>query len=144
RMAERVVGLACHAGEVGIGKRAADERRDDLAGGLGVRLAGERRNPIRGKNRPFLRHIEPAVAGKAGERDIDEALRGCLPAGRDVAQELVPFRSTAAGLAERSEARWDTGRRAVWLVRSAPSPLDPRCKSLVLSGPAVVAIAGRI
>ena len=44
RMAERAVGVVRHAREIGVGDRAADERAHDLAGDLGIRAAGQRRD----------------------------------------------------------------------------------------------------
>ena len=41
RVAERAVGFARHAGEVGVGERVADERAEDLDGDLGVGPAGQ-------------------------------------------------------------------------------------------------------
>ena len=46
RMTEGAVGLARHAGEIGVRQTVADERPDHLAGDLGVRLAGEARDRL--------------------------------------------------------------------------------------------------
>ena len=80
RMAEGVVGFPRHAGEFGIRDGARGERRDHLAGDLGIGTAGESRD-LRGvERRPRLRHIEAAVAGEPGEGHVDEAERRGLAA----------------------------------------------------------------
>ena len=86
-MAERAVGLARHAGEVGLGDRIADERPDHLDRHLGV---GPPRRSLRSRrleNRPGRGHIEAAVAGEAGEHYLDEAERRGLAPGGDVAHD---------------------------------------------------------
>ena len=86
-MAEGVIGLPRHAGEIGRRDRARRERGDHLARDLGIGTPGERRDPRGFERGPRLRHIESAVAGEPGERDVDEAERGRLAAGRDVLHE---------------------------------------------------------
>src|SRR3954465_1838235 len=52
--------------------------------GPGVAAAGESREGVARKRRPALRHVEAAVAGKAGKERVGEADRGRLTAGGDV------------------------------------------------------------
>ena len=87
RMAEGVIGFARHARELGILDGARGERRDHLAGDLGIGAAGKSRD-LRGVERgPRLRHVQAAVAGEPGEGHVDEAERRSLAAGRDVLHE---------------------------------------------------------
>ncbi len=92
RMTERPIGLARHAGEIGVRDRAADERTHDLDRDLRIGPAGEARDRLAIELRPGFRHIEAAVAGEARERDVDKAeWRGFAP-GRDVAHRFRPRR----------------------------------------------------
>ena len=80
RVTERAVGLARHAGEIGLRNGGADEGLDHLDRDLGVRLtreAGDRFGIERG---PRLRHVKAAVAGEPREHDLDEIeRRGLAP-----------------------------------------------------------------
>src|ERR1043166_9496884 len=80
-MAERAIGLARHARQVGIRNEAADERLDDLHCDLGVGPAEEARDRLRGEARPCLGHVKPAVAGKPRKGHVDEAERRGVAAG---------------------------------------------------------------
>ena len=85
-MAERAVGLARHAGEIGLADRVADERPDHLDRDFGIGPAGKAGDRLRLEPRPGFRHIEAAVAGKAREHGLGEAERRGLAPGRDVTQ----------------------------------------------------------
>ena len=85
-MAERAVGLACHAGEIGFADRISGETPDDLAGDFGVGAAGKPGDRRRFEPRPGLGHIEPAVAGEAREHGFGETERGGFAPGRNVTQ----------------------------------------------------------
>ena len=89
--------------EIGVRDRAADERAHDLAGDLRVRPPGERGDLLGRETRPGLRHIEAAVAGKPGERHVDEAERGGFASGGNVAHRdvLGSRRRTLVGRATR-------------------------------------------
>ena len=66
---------------------------DDLDRNFGVGAAGEPRDCPGVEARPSVRHIEPAIAGKAGKHGIAKAERGCLASGRDILH--WPFPPTA-------------------------------------------------
>ena len=76
RMAEGAVGLACHAGEIGVGDRITGEQPDHLQRHLGIGPAGEAGYGAGIDLRPGVRHIKSAVAGEAREHDFGEAERG--------------------------------------------------------------------
>src|SRR5438045_2954928 len=84
-MMEGAVGLVRHAREIRRRNRAADEGARHLAGDLGIGASGQGADLLIGKNRPDIRHVETAVAGKPGERHVDEAERGGFASGGDVA-----------------------------------------------------------
>ena len=84
RVAERGVGRRDHAPKIGRGDLAVDERAHDGFRDLGVAAAGESRDGVARKRRPALRHVEAAVARKAGKERVGEADRGRLAAGGDV------------------------------------------------------------
>ena len=56
-MAERAVGLARHAGEIGFGIDAADEGLDHLDRDLGVGLAGKAGDRVVHDRGPCLGHV---------------------------------------------------------------------------------------
>ena len=74
-MAEGAVGLARHAGEIGVRQTRADEGPDHLAGDFGVRLAGKARDRLGRERRPALGHVKTAVAGEPGQHDLDKIER---------------------------------------------------------------------
>ena len=90
RMAKGPVGIAGHCGEVGGIESPGDEGGEHLANGLGVRPPGQGGDPVGWKKGPGFRDIEPAIAGETGERHIDEAERGSLASGRNVAHGSDP------------------------------------------------------
>ena len=90
RMTECPIGLARHAGEIGFGDRAADERTHDLDRDLGIGPAREARDGVAIESRPDFRHVKAAVAGEPGERDVDKAERRGFAPGRDVAHRFRP------------------------------------------------------
>ena len=74
-------------GEVGL--RDCARRRTagcTSHGDLRIGPAGQAGDLLGGENRPGIRHIEAAIAGKAGQRHLDEAERRGLAPGGDVAQ----------------------------------------------------------
>ena len=81
RMAERAVGLARHAGEIGFRDGGADERADHLDRDLGVRPAGEAGDRRGVERRPGFRHVKAAVAGQPREHHLDKIERGGLAPG---------------------------------------------------------------
>ena len=86
RVAEAAIGLARHAGEVGVGDGVAGEKPDHLDGDFGIRPAGKAEDGLRRKLRPRVRHIKAAVAGKAREHHFGKAERGGFAPGGDVTQ----------------------------------------------------------
>ena len=94
-MAEGAVGLARHARQLGVGNAVADKKPDHLDRHFGVGPSGEARHRVGRQPRPSLRHIEPTVAGKARECDIDEAERRSFAAGGNVMHE--PFLERRTG-----------------------------------------------
>src|SRR5262249_47004430 len=54
-------------------------------GNFRIRAAGEACDRLRVELRPGGRNIEAAVAGKPRQRDLDEAKRGGLTSGGDIA-----------------------------------------------------------
>ena len=83
-MAERAVGLAHHAGEIGLADGIVDKAPDDVDGDLRIGPAGKAANGLGVEPRPGVGHIEAAVAGKAREHRLGKAeWRGLAP-GRDV------------------------------------------------------------
>jgi hypothetical protein len=80
-MAKSAVGLARHAGEVGIGYGIAGEPPDDLHGDFRVGPAGECTDRLRLDARPGFGHIEPAVTGKTREHRLGKAKRRGLAPG---------------------------------------------------------------
>ncbi len=99
-MAESAIGLARHAGEVGLGDRIAGKAADHLDGDFGIGPAGESADRLRLEPRPGLGHVEAAVAGQAREHHLGEAERGGLSPGRDVLHaDPVPNARQDAGLA---------------------------------------------
>ncbi len=99
-MAEPVIGLARHAGEIARRRRAADERPDHVAGEFRIGAAGEGGDGRGVESRPGLGHIEAAVAGEPGEGDVEKALRRGFAPGGDVVQ--APVCPRAAVLLRRS------------------------------------------
>ena len=85
RMAEGVIGLACHAGEIGLGNGVTDKRPDHLDRDFGIGTACEGRDLLLAQARPGFRHIESAVAGETREHDIDKAKRWGFAPGGNVA-----------------------------------------------------------
>jgi hypothetical protein len=80
RMAESAVGLARHAGEIGVRDAGADEGPDHLNRDLGVRPAGEAGDRFGIERRPRLRHVKAAVTGQPREHDLDKIeCRGLAP-----------------------------------------------------------------
>jgi hypothetical protein len=88
-MAEPVIGLARHPGEIALTEGTADEWLGDRYRNLCVGFAGKTRNRGGIEPRPHLRHVKPAVAGKPGKHAIDESEDRSLAAGRDIVH--VPF-----------------------------------------------------
>ena len=91
-MAKIAIGLARHAGEVGLADGIAGERPDHLDRDFGIGAAGKGGDRGRLEVRPGFRHIEAAIAGKAREHDLGKAGRRGLAPGRHVAQFGVPSR----------------------------------------------------
>ena len=89
-MAELAIGLARHAGEIGLGDGAPDERPDHLDGDFGIGTAGKAGDGPGLEPRPGLRHIEAAVAGEAREHGFGEAKGRGLAPGRDVMHRRLP------------------------------------------------------
>ena len=89
-MAEIAVGLARHAGEVGLGDGIFGETADHLDGDFGIGPAGEAEDGLAVEPRPGFRHIEAAVAGEAREHGVGKAERRGLASGRDMAQSSLP------------------------------------------------------
>ena len=81
RMAERAVGLARHAGEIGFRDGGADEGPDHLDRDLGVRPAGKAGDGFGIERGPRLGHVKPAVAGQPREHDLDKIERRGLAPG---------------------------------------------------------------
>jgi hypothetical protein len=80
RMAEGAIGLARHAGEIGLGQTAADKGTDHLDRDFGVWLAGKARNGGGIERRPGFGHVKAAVAGEPGQHNLDEIEgRGLAP-----------------------------------------------------------------
>ncbi len=69
-MAERGIGLIRHAAEIGVGDFAADERADDVDRDFPIRPAEKSGDGFGRKLRPYLGHVETAVAGKPGKHDV--------------------------------------------------------------------------
>ena len=83
-MAEAGIGLLDHVAQ---GRRldlAVDEGRDHRLGHLPIRFACKGSDLGVGQNRPMLRHIEAAVAGKAGEEGIAKAEDGSFAPRGDI------------------------------------------------------------
>ena len=79
-MAERAVGLARHAGEVGLGDRIADKRADHLDGDLGIGPAGESGDrPPASSRGQASRHVEAAVAGEPASVTSTKSSGGASP-----------------------------------------------------------------
>jgi hypothetical protein len=102
-MAERAIGLAGHAGEIGLADGVADERADHLDGDFGIGASGEGGDGCRRELRPDrganIRHIEAAVAGKTREHDLGETGCGSRTPGRDVMHLVaIPDGRTVPGL----------------------------------------------
>ena len=73
RMAERVVGFAHHAGEIGRRDRVTREPGDHVGGDFRVGLAGKPCDRVAIELRPGLGNIKSAVAGEPRERRLDKA-----------------------------------------------------------------------
>ena len=81
RMAEGAVGLARHAGEIGLRDAIADEGADHLDRDFGVRLAGKAGDRF-GRRAPGhdSGHVEAAVARQSREHHLDKIeRRGLAP-----------------------------------------------------------------
>src|SRR5204863_8036987 len=89
-VSEAVISLARHAGEIGVGNAAGDERAQNLDGDLRIGPAGESRDLADGEFRPGFRHIKPAVAGEPRKDRVDEAERRSLATSRDVTHGSDP------------------------------------------------------
>ena len=82
---EAAVGCLGHGGEFAGAEVLANEGRNEARGGAGVGKAGERGDRA-GRDRGDSRgRVKAAVAGKAGERGVEEAERRRLAARRDIA-----------------------------------------------------------
>ena len=91
-MAKIAIGFPGEPREIGR-DRVVGKGPDDLDRNFGVGAAGEPRDCPGVEARPSVRHIEPAIAGKAGKHGIAKAERGCLASGRDILH--WPFPPTA-------------------------------------------------
>src|SRR6185437_8212635 len=69
---EIAVGLARHAGEIGLRNSVSDKGTDHFNSDLGVRLPGEAFDAGAIEDRPAFGHVKAAVAGKAREHDINK------------------------------------------------------------------------
>ncbi len=74
-MAKVSIGLTRHAGEVVLRDGVAHEWTHHLDRHFRVRPPGKARDHGRLEPRPSLRHIEAAIAGKAGQHRLAEAER---------------------------------------------------------------------
>ena len=92
RMAEITVSLARHAGEVRRTDGFVSEPADDVDRHFRIGAAGEAGNLPLIDPGPGLRHIKPAVAGKAREHGVGKAERRGLAPGGDVAHCRLPAR----------------------------------------------------
>src|SRR5262249_22960783 len=104
RMAEGVVRLARHAGEVAVCDRAGRKTAHDLDRDLGIGPAGEARDRLAVEPWPGLRHIEATVAREPGGRDVEKAEWRGLARGGDVAHGFRPGRRRTAA-ARRGRSR---------------------------------------
>jgi hypothetical protein len=79
-MAERAIGFARHASEIGFGDALANKGLNHLDGDFGVRLAGKTGDGLGVQGRPGFRHVEAAVAGEPGQHGANKIeLRGFAP-----------------------------------------------------------------
>ena len=79
-MTEGSVGLARHAGEIGLRQAVADEGPQHLDGDLGIRAPGKARDLLVHDRGPCLGHVKPAVASEPGQHRLDEIEgRGLAP-----------------------------------------------------------------
>ena len=90
RMAEIAVGLARHAGEVGLADGILGETPDHLDGDFGIGSAGEAEDGLAVEPRPGFRHVEAAIAREAREHHVGEAEQWGLASGGDMAQSSLP------------------------------------------------------
>ena len=84
-MAEDAIGLLAHLKKVLRRDLVAGEGAKHGRRNLGIGPASEPGDLVGRKDRPGLRHIEPAVWRQAAQDGIGEADRWRAPAGREVA-----------------------------------------------------------
>jgi hypothetical protein len=88
-MAEAGVGARRCGAELVVGEGRRREGAHDAEGHLLVCEAREGGDFVMRQGRHGLGHVEPAVAGEAGQHGVAEAEHRGLPAGRDVAHGEV-------------------------------------------------------
>jgi len=82
------IGLGDQALEFVIRKESAQIGLHHPKGDLFIGLPRQRRDVVRGHHRHELRHIKPAVAGKAGHHRLAKAKNGSGATGRDVVHRM--------------------------------------------------------
>ena len=90
-MVEAGISLFQHGFEVGESRVVRKIRRHHLIGGLGIIEAGKSGDGISVELRPGLRHVQPAVAGKAGQKRPFEEKRRRLTPCADISQSVNPW-----------------------------------------------------
>jgi hypothetical protein len=90
RMTKIAIGLAGKPREIGRRNAVIDKRPDDLNRNLGIGAAGKTRDRRGIEARPSVRHVKPAVAGKAGKHGFGKAERGRFASGRDILHFTFP------------------------------------------------------
>ena len=75
RVVKAAIGLVEHGFEIGEARIALEIGTQNAVGGVGIIETGERGDLARRETRPAFRHIEPAVAGEAGEQRAFEGKR---------------------------------------------------------------------